>query len=144
MKVQMNSKETNRRFVILAALASILILFGAKPAAAQDWFKTGTGLGVSKVRVAAPDFGIRGATPPAFEKTFHDVLWNDLDYEGVLELVSASFYPSKIPSQPSELNAREWANAPANTTPLAYGNLSIEGSNLSAAGFLTDVHNPTA
>jgi TolB protein len=96
MKVQMNSREmnsreTNRRFVILTALAAFLILFGAKPAAAQDWFKTGTGLGVSKVRVAAPDFVIRGATSPALEKTFHDVLWNDLEYSGILELVSASF-----------------------------------------------------
>ena len=138
------TSEMMRKFAILTALATLLALFSAKPAAAQDWFKTGTGLGVSKVRVAAPDFGIRGATPPALEKTFHDVLWNDLEYAGVLELVSASFYPSKIPSQPSELNAPDWANAPANTNMLAYGNLSIEGSNLAAAGFLSDVHNPTA
>src|SRR5579864_3282033 len=141
---EMNSKETNRRLVILTAIAAFLILFGAKPAAAQDWFKTGTGLGVSKVRVAAPDFAVRGATSPALEKTFHDVLWNDLEYSGVLELVSASFYPSKIPGQQSELNAPDWANAPANTNMLAYGNLSSEGSNLLAAGFLSDVHNPTA
>src|SRR5579862_2399052 len=144
MKAQMNSREMMRKFVILAAIAAALVLFGAKPAAAQDWFKTGTGLGVSKVRVAAPDFAVRGATPPALEKTFHDVLWNDLEYAGVLELVSASFYPSKIPSQQSELNAPDWANAPANTNMLAYGNLSSEGSNLLAAGFLSDVHNPTA
>ena len=140
----MNSRETMQRFVILTALAVILVLLGAKPAAAQDWFKTGTGLGVSKVRVAAPDLAVRGTTPPALEKTFHDVLWNDLEYSGVLELVSPSFYPSKIPSQPSELNATDWANAPANANMLAYGNLSIEGSNLAAAGFLSDVHNPTA
>jgi len=140
----MKSRETMQRFVILTALAAILVLFGTKPAAAQDWFKTGTGLGVSKVRVAAPDLAVRGTTPLALEKTFHDVLWNDLEYSGVLELVSPSFYPSKIPSQPSELNATDWANAPANANMLAYGNLSIEGSNLAAAGFLSDVHNPTA
>src|SRR6201993_5476310 len=116
MKVQMKSREMMRKFVILTALASFIILFGAKPAAAQDWFKTGTGLGVSKVRVAAPDFAVRGATSPALEKTFHDVLWNDLEYSGVLELVSASFYPSKIPSQQSELNAPDWANAPRTQT----------------------------
>jgi TolB protein len=141
---EITARETMRKFVILTALAAVLILFGAKPAAAQDWFKTGTGLGVSKVRVAAPDFAVRGATSPALEKTFHDVLWNDLEYSGILELVSASFYPSKIPSQQSELNAPDWANAPANTNMLAYGNLSSEGSNLQAAGFLSDVHNPTA
>src|ERR1700741_944000 len=144
MKAQMKSRETMQRFGILTALAAILVLFGAKPAAAQDWFKTGTGLGVSKVRVAAPDLAVRGMTPPALEKTFHDVLWNDLEYSGVLELVSPSFYPSKIPSQSSELNATDWANAPANANMLAYGNLSTEGSNLAAAGFLSDVHNPTA
>ena len=138
------SRETMRKFAILTSIAAAIVLCSARPAAAQDWFKTGTGLGVSKVRVAAPDFGIRGATPPALEKTFHDVLWNDLEYAGVLELVSASFYPSKIPSQPSELNAPDWANAPANANMLAYGNLSIEGSNLAAAGYLSDVHNPTA
>ena len=58
--------------------------------------------------------------------------------------MSASFYPPKIPSQQSELNAPDWANAPANTSMLAYGNLSLEGSNLLAAGFLSDVHNPSA
>jgi TolB protein len=119
-------------------------IFGAKPAAAQDWFKTGTGLGVSKVRVAVPDPAVRGTTPPALEKTFHDVLWSDLQYSGVLELVSPSFYPAKVPSQPGELNAAEWADAPAQANMLAYGNLSNEGANLAFAGFLSDVHNPTA
>src|SRR5277367_490294 len=149
MKPQTNSRETNnremmRKLAILTALSAAFIFFSAKPAAAQDWFKTGTGLGVSKVRLAAPDLAVRAATAPALEKTFHDVLWNDLEYSGILELVSPSFYPAKIPSQPSELNASEWANAPATASMLAYGNLSIEGANLAAAGFLSDVHNPTA
>src|SRR5215469_17455668 len=132
------------RLAILGVLVSVYVLASAGPVAAQDWFKTGTGLGVSKVRVAVPDIGVRGTTPPALEKTFHDVLWNDLEYSGVLELVSASFYPLKIPSQQNELNVADWANAPANANMLAYGNLSLEGSNLLAAGFLSDVHNPTA
>ena len=64
----MNSRETNRRFVILTAIAAFLILFGAKPAAAQDWFKTGTGLGVSKVRVAAPDLPFAAPHPQRSKK----------------------------------------------------------------------------
>ncbi len=140
----MMMRKTMRKLGIFAAMIAALVVLGAKPAAAQDWFKTGTGLGVSKVRLAVPDLAVRAATPPALEKTFHDVLWNDLEYAGVLDLVSPSFYPAKIPSQPSELNAPEWANAPATANMLAYGNLSIEGANLAAAGFLSDVHNPTA
>src|SRR5579863_1037287 len=79
----------------LGFLAVFLVagLFCAGPAAAQDWFKTGTGLGVSKARLAVPEFAVRGSTPPALEKTFHDVLWADLDYCGILEMVSPSFYP---------------------------------------------------
>src|SRR5271156_2245081 len=143
-KAKMTNKMVLRRLGIVTALIAAFMSLGAKPAAAQDWFKTGTGLGVSKVRLAVPELAVRGATPPALEKTFHDVVWADLEYAGVLDLVSPSFYPAKIPSQPSELNASEWANAPATASMLAYGNLSIEGANLAAAGFLSDVHNPTA
>ena len=34
---------------------------GGGNAAAQDWFKTGTGLGVTKARVAVPEFAVRSA-----------------------------------------------------------------------------------
>jgi TolB protein len=133
-----------RKIAILAAFSTALSIAAAPPAAAQDWFKTGTGLGVSKARVAAPDLPTRMPEAQPFEKTFHDVLWADLDYCGLLELVSPSFYPMKIPSQPSELNAADWSNAPANTYMLAYGNMSVESSNLAVAGYLSDVHNPAA
>ena len=144
MKDKMNTGIMIRRVAIFAGLVAALLFATARPASAQDWFKTGTGLGVTKVRVAVPDLAVRGATPPALEKTFHDVLWSDLEYSGVLELVTPSFYPAKVPSQPSELNAPDWADAPASSNMLAYGNLSNEGANLAAAGFLSDVHNPTA
>jgi TolB protein len=133
-------KKTALLFVFLIAWA----LAGAVPAGAQDWFKTGTGLGVSKARLAAPDLAARTANGQPLEKTFHDVLSADLEYSGILDLVSPSFYPLKVPSQPSELNAPEWANAPANTYMLAYGNLTADGTNLAVAGFLSDVHNPSA
>jgi TolB protein len=144
MKAQMNRRGIVKQVANISAFMALITLAGARPAAAQDWFKTGTGLGVSKVRVAVPDLAVRSATPPALEKPFHDVLWNDLEYAGVLDLVSPSFYPAKVPSQPSELNAADWVAEPANTMMLAYGNLSIEGANLAAAGFLSDVRNPNA
>jgi hypothetical protein len=113
-----------KKLTIIAAIGIALAVF-AGTASAQDWFKTGTGLGVTKARVAVPEFAIRTATPPALEKTFHDVLWADLDYCGILELVSPSFYPTQIPSQPSDVKFADWASAPANTYMLAYGSLSV-------------------
>jgi TolB protein len=59
-------------------------------------------------------------------------------------MVSQSFYPVKVPGQPSELNAQEWVAAPANAYMVAYGNVSVDGGTLAAAGFLSDVHNPSS
>ena len=84
-----------RKIAILAAFCMALLIAVAPPSAAQDWFKTGTGLGVAKARVAAPDMPVRSPDAQPLEKTFHDVLWADLDYCGLLELVSPSFYPLK-------------------------------------------------
>ncbi len=115
-----------------------------RPAAAQDWFKTGTGLGVTKARVAVPDTVARSTFGEPLPKTFHDVLWADLEYSGILDLVSPSFYPLQMPSQPNELKAEDWSAAPANAYMVAYGNLTTDGSNLAFAGFLSDVRNPSA
>ena len=130
-----------------AALLGCVMLLGllsAGTASAQDWFKTGTGLGVAKARVAVPEFAVKNPAAQGFEKTFHDTLWNDLQYCGILDLVSPSFYPTGVPSQPSELKPTEWSQDPANAYMVAYGNLFVEGTNLAAAGFLSDVHNPSA
>ena len=66
--------------------------------------KTGTSLGVEKVRLAVPDFKASSTDPQdaALLKTFNDTLWNDLDVSGIVELVSKSFYPLQVPGQPPE------------------------------------------
>lgn len=129
---------------VAAGILCAAFLCAGPAAQAQDWFKTGTGLGVSKARVAAPEFATRSAAAQPFEKTFHDTLWNDLQFCGIIDLVSPSFYPTAIPSQPSELKPADWSADPANAYMVAYGNLFVEGTNLAAAGFLSDVHNPNA
>jgi len=133
-----------RKLFILASIFAVFFLAAPGRASAQDWFKTGTGLGVSKARLAVPDFPVRTANVQILEKTFHDVLWSDLDYSGILDLVSPSFYPTSTPSQPSELKAADWAADPANAYMVAYGNLSSDTSGLAVAGYLSDVHNPSA
>ena len=94
---------------------------------AQDWVKTGTSLGVEKVRLAVPDFKPANADPQntALLKTFNDTLWNDLDVSGVVELVSKSFYPLQVPGQPPEVNFMAWNAPPPNAAMLAFGNLGV-------------------
>jgi TolB protein len=129
-------------FIFALTIGSFL--FSPGDASAQDWFKTGTGLGVTKARLPAPDETSRSTAAQPLEKTFHDVLWSDLEYCGILDLVSPSFYPTQVPSQLSELKADDWAASPANAYMVAYGNVSVDGANMATAGFLSDVHNPSA
>jgi TolB protein len=133
-----------RKTVVVSAILCAVCLFSTRPAAAQAWFTTGTGLGVSKAKVAVPDFAVRSAAAQPLEKTFHDVLWSDLQYSGILDLVSPSFYPKEIPSQPGELKAQDWSAAPASAYMVAYGNLNTDASGLAASGYLSDVSNPSA
>jgi len=136
-----------RKAAILAAVFTAMagaFLWSAPSANAQDWFRTGTGLGVTKARVAAPDAAARSSAAEPLAKVFSDVLRADLDYSGIVELVSPSFYPTVAPSQPSELKPDAWSAAPVEAYMVAYGNLTVDGTNLAAAAFLSDVHNPTA
>ncbi len=137
------TRRTKTLSALLLGLA-IAALFSARPAAAQDWFKTGTGLGVAKARLAVPDTAARSTFAQPLPKTFHDVLWTDLDFSGILDLVSPSFYPQVVPGQPGEIKPDDWSAAPASAYMVAYGNLTTDGTNMAFAGFLTDVHNPSA
>jgi TolB protein len=132
----------------LAALA-FLAFTTAPCGSAQDWFKTGTGLGVQKARVAIADFpstgtgSSGGASAQALAKEFSEVVRGDLDYSGIAEIVSPSMYPSQAPSQPSELNSQAWADAPASSQFLGFGNLSVNGTALGVQAWLFDVRSPS-
>ncbi len=139
--MQTFTRLTSLRIILVLALACFSL---ARSSAAQDWFKTGTGLGVTKARLALPDTVARSTFAQPLPKTFHDVVWADLDYSGIVEMVSPSFYPTQDPGQPSELKADDWAAAPASAYMVAYGNLSTDASGMAFAGYLADVHNPTA
>jgi TolB protein len=136
--------KTTKGFATAALTFAALLAFCSPNAAAQDWFKTGTGLGVEKARVAFPDFAARSADAQPLEKTFHDVAWNDLDYSGILELVSPSFYPQQAPGQPADLKPADWSQSPANAYMVAFGNVSVNGTDLAIFAWLYDVRNPTA
>jgi TolB protein len=110
---------------------------------AQDWVKTGTSLGMEKVRLAVPDFKSSSPDPRngTLLKTFNDTLWNDLDVSGVVELVSKSFYPLQAPGQPPEVSFLAWSAPPPNAAMLAFGNLGVASGRLTVQGWLYDVKN---
>src|SRR6266478_3562256 len=80
-------------------------------ASAQDWIKTGTGLGVEKVRIAVPEFKASNQDPRNSDllKTFNDTLWNDLDNAGIFEMVSKSFYPLGQIGAPGDVKFDSWS-----------------------------------
>jgi TolB protein len=113
--------------------------FAVAPASAQDWFKTGTGLGVSKARVGVADFAAKDTPSQPLATLFGDVLRTDLDYSGILELVSKSYNPLQTPGTPAEVDYKAWAAAPASAQLLAFGNFSVNGSNVEIQAWLNDV-----
>ena len=132
--------RTRMRAVAAAAIVAVL----ASGAAAQDWFRTGTGLGVEKARVAVADFVTGNAGAEPLSRLFTETVRADLEYSGILEEVSKSFLPQAMPGNPSALNAGQWTAPPASAQFVAYGTLTASGNNLSVDAWLNDVRNPTA
>src|SRR5881275_45777 len=111
--------------ILKKVLALPLFLFALSLSAQQDWIRTGTGLGVEKVKLAVPDFKASTSDAKNAEllKAFNDTLWNDLDNAGIFDLVSKSFYPVAAPGQPSDVKFDAWSGAPVNASMMAFGNL---------------------
>src|ERR1700720_1181612 len=122
------------------------ILLFSPPAFSQDWIRTGTGLGVEKVRLAVPDFKASTQDPKSSEllKVFNDTLWNDLDNAGIFDMVSKSFYPVEVPGSPADVKFEAWSGPPPNAAMLVFGNLGVTGNNVTVQGWLYDVKNITS
>src|SRR6202795_5066544 len=123
----------------------ILLAMACAPhaASAQDWIKIGTGLGLEKPRVAVADFAPRVDPAKNHSALFTQVVRDDLQFSGILDLVSPSFYPPQPPSQPSELRNLTWTDAPANANLVAFGNVT-ESTDVAIQAWLFDVRNPSA
>src|SRR5580700_6903468 len=149
VRYQMEEHEQHSRTILHSNRRSnfsafaILLLALTSVAFAQDWVRTGSGLGVEKVRLAVPDFKPSNGDPQnaALLKTFNDTFWGDLDNSGVLELVSKSFYPLQVPGQPAEVTFNLWNAPPPNAAILAFGNLGVAAGKVTVQGWLYDVKN---
>jgi TolB protein len=118
---------------------SLAFLFLASPLFAQGWFRTGTGLGVEKPRIAVTDFAPKTDNAKSHSALFTPVVRDDLAFSGVLELVSPSFYPTEVPTQPGELRNLTWTDPPLNSNFVAFGNLTESSSEVVISAWMFDV-----
>src|SRR5579875_2323345 len=95
-----------RLFVLLVCAAC-----SAACVSAQDWVRTGTNLGVQKIRIAAADFKAGTADPQTggLKSAFDQTLYNDLRYAGIFDVVSKSMIPNVTPGSPQEMNVAQWS-----------------------------------
>jgi len=130
-----------KRFFLTVAIVTAL---SAVPCFGQtDWIRTGTGIGMEKIRIAVPEFQAPGADAQlqAMQNTFNTILWNDLAEAGIFEMVSKSFYPLGNFGQPGDIRLPAWGNPPPNAVMVAFGNLTSAGGSLAMQGWLFDVRN---
>ncbi len=120
-----------------------LFLLLASAAAAQDWFRTGTGLGVEKPRIAVADFAPRVDNAKPHAALFTQTVRDDLSFSGVIELVSPSFYPAQVPSAPNELQKLTWTDPPVNSNFVAFGNLTESTTEVAISAWMYDVRSPS-
>src|SRR5690349_13797203 len=127
-------------------LAALICLALSSPLFAQDWIKTGTGLGVERIRIAVPEFKAANQDPRNTEllKTFNDTLWNDLSNAGIFDMVSKSFYPLGQIGAPQDIKFEAWSAPPPNAAMLVFGNLGAAANNVTVQGWLYDVKNPNS
>ena len=117
----------------------------APGAQAQDWVRTGTNLGVTKIRIAAADFKPATTDPQTagLKIAFDQTLYNDLRYAGIFDVVSKSMIPNTTPGSPQEFNAAQWSGDPSDAAMVAFGNLGVSGGRVNVQGFLFDTHSTT-
>lgn len=125
---------------ILAVLAVLVV---ASSAHAQDWVRTGTNLGVQKIRIAAADFkpGNTDLKTAPMKMVFDQTLYNDLRYAGIFDVVSKSMIPNTMPGTPQEINLANWAATPSNAAMVAFGTLSVANGRTTVQAFLDDTRN---
>src|ERR1700736_887228 len=136
--------KVKERFLPCAVLfAIVLFLCSGATAFAQDWVHTGTGLGLEKPRISVTDFAFRADNAKSHSQLFTQVVRDDLQFSGIVDLVSPSFYPTQVPSVPGELRNSDWTTPQLNSNLIAFGNLTEALSEVVISGWLFDVRSPS-
>ena len=138
----MNEVFDRFRFLLLLAFFALAPQVGL--AQTEPWFRAGTGLGeVSKPRIAVADFAPREDAAKTHSQQFTQIVRDDLQFSGIIELVSPSFYPAQAPSLPAELNPQPWLDPSVNANLVAFGNLTESSAEVVIQAWLYDVKSAT-
>src|SRR5260370_17485292 len=81
-------KNARRFYQCLSVFICGSILLLGTPVSAQDWFRTGTGLGVSKARVAVADFVGKSPSEQPLGVKSSAIVPSTLDSTEILELLT--------------------------------------------------------
>jgi len=132
--------------VVLVAVIVAVFMGGSIVVKSQNegWFRFGINMGQAVVRIAVPDFSSRSNDPRLSNLTnvFNQVLWNDLNNSGIVDVVSKSLYPIKAPQEPQDVDFNAWSNPPASAQMLAFGFTEVRNNSLVVTARLFDVHSP--
>jgi TolB protein len=131
------------KFLVLITLPLVILLCHVPASRSQGWFRTGINMGQSVVKIAVPDFPARSTDPRlvTLTQTFNQVLWNDLSNSGIVDVISKSLYPLKIPQEPQDVDFNAWTNPPASAQMLAFGYTEVRNNSLVVTARLFDVQN---
>jgi len=131
-----------RFFALLAFLALLPQLSFAQT---EGWFRAGTGLGeASPPRIAVASFGPRADNSKTHAGQFTQIVRDDLQFSGIVELVSPSFYPTQLTTMPSELQYSAWTDPQVKAHYVAFGNISETTSEVAIQAWLYDATNPSS
>ena len=136
--------QSSGKRIWFAGLTSLAVLcFSLSTAHAQDPFQIHQQTGADRIRIAVANFKPQSSDPNtgAYKHTFDTTLFNDLNSAGIFDIISKDMLPQSTPGFPAEINLAQWSAAPAGAAMVAFGNLSVQGSNLVVNGFLDDAHN---
>ena len=94
---------------------------------------------MEKPRIAVADFAPREDASKSHSQLFTQVVRDDLQFSGIVDLVSPSFYPLKAPTLPTELNNADWVTPQINANLVAFGNLTESPGEVVISGWAYDV-----
>ena len=92
--------------------------------------------GLQKIRLAIPDFASSDATASNIlaAKNLHQVIWDDLEFSGLFQLIEQSYYRYVGETNPENINFEDWASIGAEA--LLIGNAAIEQGKIVMEGRL--------
>jgi TolB protein len=140
-------KKRHLKYLLVIAIPLAIFMGRARVAKSQGegWFRTGINMGQNVIRLAVPDFPAHSTDPRLVNltKVFNQVLWDDLNNSGIVDVVSKSLYPVNVPQQPQDVDFKGWTSAPASAQMLAFGFTEVRNNSLVVTARLFDVQNPS-